>query len=151
MINVSLLKRLERTVLFAQCRIDLRNVLVINIALLRTASICPRMLRARFVSPMEPRYWKSAPSNASGSSSGRYWPGDGDTQIGDQSAGERVDPAMHRHGLAARPGLLDEDVRGDVPNLADDVELAKPVQALPIIDIGGELVSVIVGDFADRM
>jgi len=58
---------------------------------------------------------------------------------------------MHRHWLAARPGLLDEDVRGDVPNLADDVELAKPVQALPIIDIGGELVSVIVGDFADRM
>ena len=58
---------------------------------------------------------------------------------------------MHRQWLAARPGLLDEDVGGDVPSLAGNVELAKPVQPLPIVGVGGELVLVVVGDFADRM
>ena len=58
---------------------------------------------------------------------------------------------MHRQWLATHPGLLDEDVGGDVPNLADDVELAEAVQPLPIIGVGSELVLVVLGDFADRM
>lgn len=57
---------------------------------------------------------------------------------------------MHRESLAALPGLPDKEVRGDVQNLADDVELAESVQPFPLV-VGGELVLVVVGDLADRM
>src|SRR5262249_3079509 len=92
-----------------------------------------------------------ASRKASRSSSGRYRPGHGHVQIGDQPARQRVDPAMHRQGLAARPRLLDEDVGGNIPHLADDVQLAKPVQSLALVGAGGELVLAVVRDLADRM
>ena len=53
---------------------------------------------------------------------------------------------MHRQWLVARPGLLDEDIGGDVPDLAGDVELAEPVQPLPVVGIGGKLDPAVVRD-----
>ena len=45
-----------------------------------------------------------------------------------QAVGERIDPAVDAYLLAARPGLLHEDVRGDVPHLPHDVQLAQAVE-----------------------
>ncbi len=58
---------------------------------------------------------------------------------------------MHGQWLTASPSSLHEDIGGDVPDLADDVELAKPVQPLPRVAVGGELGLVVVGHLADRM
>src|SRR5262249_56155993 len=52
-----------------------------------------------------------------------------DVEVGHQTVGQRIDPAVHAEILAAGPGFLHEHVVGDVPHLADDVELAQAVEA----------------------
>ena len=58
---------------------------------------------------------------------------------------------MDRELLAARPGVLDEDVGGDVAHLADDVELAQAVEAAALVGDRLELVAMVVVDLADRV
>src|SRR5262245_62164828 len=74
-----------------------------------------------------------------------------DVEVGHQTVGERIDPAVHAEILAAGPGFLHEHVVGDVPHLADHVELAQAVQAAAFLRNGFELVAMVVPDFADRM
>src|SRR5271154_5706264 len=76
---------------------------------------------------------------------------DGDVQVVHQAGAQRIDPAVHREFLAAGPGILHEDVGGDVPDLALDVELAQAVEPRGAGLAGVELGAVVVGDLADRM
>ena len=55
---------------------------------------------------------------------------DGDAQVVHQPVAEPVAPAVHAQALAARPGVLHEDVGGDVLHLVDDVEFAQAVEAV---------------------
>lgn len=74
-----------------------------------------------------------------------------DIKVPHQAVGERIDPAMHRNLLPALPRRLHDDVAGDVPDLLDDIQLAKPVE--PRVWIGDriELVLVLAGSLADRV
>ena len=53
--------------------------------------------------------------------------------------------------LAARPGVLHEDVGRDVAHLAHDVQLAQAVEAGAPFGDRLELVAVLLEDLADRM
>ncbi len=64
---------------------------------------------------------------------------------------QRIDPAVHAERLAARPGVLDEDVGGDVAHLADHVQLAEPVETRCLVADGFELVAMVVMHLADRV
>src|SRR6516165_10286499 len=72
-------------------------------------------------------------------------------QILHQAVAERIDPAMDMKRLAAAPGLLHEDVGGDIAHLADDVELAEPVEAGAALGQRRQLVAMLVADLADGM
>src|SRR5262249_57250354 len=65
-----------------------------------------------------------------------------DVEVGHQTVGQRIDPAVHAEILAAGPGFLQEHVVGDVPHLADDVELAQAVEAGALLRNGFELVAM---------
>jgi hypothetical protein len=49
------------------------------------------------------------------------WPADCHGEVSDQTVDERIDPAVNREVLSARPGPLHDDVRRDVSYLPDDV------------------------------
>jgi hypothetical protein len=53
---------------------------------------------------------------------------------------------MDAEALAARPGVLDEHVGGDVPHLPHDVELAEAVELRAAVGDGVELAPVLVPD-----
>src|SRR5690348_4320844 len=72
-------------------------------------------------------------------------------EVAHKAIADRIDPAMDRELLPARPRLLHEDIRGDVAHLADDVELAQPVETLLGLGYGVELAAVIMRHFADGM
>ncbi len=74
-----------------------------------------------------------------------------DAQVVHEAVRQRVDPAVHAHGLAAAPGVLHEHVGGDVAHLADDVELAQAVHAAALVGDGLEFRAVDVRDLADGM
>jgi membrane peptidoglycan carboxypeptidase len=81
-----------------------------------------------------------APGDSEGADPGRLAPrqadqplivldiGDPDVEVVHQAVGQRIDPAVHGQRLAARPGVLDEDVGGDVAHLAGDVQLGQAIQ-----------------------
>src|SRR5258706_2223347 len=72
-------------------------------------------------------------------------------QVGHQAVAQGIDPAVDAERLAARPGVLDEDVRGDVGDLADDVELAQPLEPAALVADRLELGAVGGEDLADRV
>ena len=74
-----------------------------------------------------------------------------DAQVVHQARGERIDPAVDADLLATRPGVLDEDVRGDIAHLADDVQLAEPVQPCALVGDRLKLMAMVVADLADRV
>src|ERR1700722_15901168 len=76
---------------------------------------------------------------------------DGRVKILHEAVGECVDPAVDRERLAARPGVLDEHVRGDVADLAHDVEFAKAIEPRTLVRNRLELVAMDLEPFADRM
>src|SRR5690242_14880750 len=68
-----------------------------------------------------------------------------------QTIGERINPAVHRERLAARPGSLDRDDGRVVIVLPDDVELAQALEPGGFLLDRLELGTVIVKDLAERM
>src|ERR1035437_7933450 len=62
----------------------------------------------------------------------------GNLQIPKQTILKPVDPAMHRQGLAALPGILNDGRLRDVSHLLDDVEFAKPVTPPGLVGHGLE-------------
>src|SRR5258708_12940268 len=83
-----------------------------------------------------------------GSAAGRSF--DRQVQVGHQAVAQGIDPAVDAERLAARPGVVDEDVRGDVGDLADDVELAQPLEPAALVADRLELGAVGGEDLADR-
>ncbi|HTM27268.1 MAG TPA: hypothetical protein VL225_18845 [Vicinamibacterales bacterium] len=51
-------------------------------------------------------------------------------KIPQQSVTECVDPAVDRHGLSARPGILQDGRVADIPHLFDDVQLTQAIGAI---------------------
>src|SRR5262249_61214558 len=62
-----------------------------------------------------------------------------DVEVGHQTVGERIDPAVHAEILAAGPGLLHEHVVGDVPHLADQIGRASCRERVGVSGVGGSL------------
>ena len=56
-------------------------------------------------------------------------PADRHLEVRHKAVGKGINPTVDRKVLAARPGLLHENVGGDVAHLPDDVELAQAVEA----------------------
>ena len=77
--------------------------------------------------------------------------GDCHLEVPYDTVAERVDPAVDAKLLAARPGLLDENVGGDVPHLADDVQLAESVEAGAPVRDRFEFRAMLLPDLADRV
>src|SRR5215218_2731775 len=75
----------------------------------------------------------------------------GHIQISHETVGDRIDPAMHRKILAARPGVLHKDVRDDVLDLTHDIEFAQAVEAGAFIGESLEIMPVLMREFAHRM
>src|SRR3546814_4558992 len=62
---------------------------------------------------------------------------------------QAVNPAMHDHGLAPLPGILDDGGLANMRDLLDDIELAQPVVALLMIVNRLQPLFVPFGDIAD--
>src|SRR3546814_7230287 len=62
---------------------------------------------------------------------------------------QAVYPAMHDHGLAPLPGILDDGGLANMRDLLDDIELAQPVVALLMIVNRLQPLFVPFGDIAD--
>src|SRR5881397_3092123 len=52
---------------------------------------------------------------------------DGESGVSEQSITQRVQPAMDRQPMAARPGVLNDRRFGNVQGLLDDIQLAEAV------------------------
>src|SRR5450432_4088117 len=78
-------------------------------------------------------------------------PVDRHVEVGHQTRCNRIAPAVHAELLAARPGVLDENIGGDVAHVPDDVELAQTVEARARLGYLRQFMAVVVSDFADRM
>src|ERR1700722_8697497 len=76
---------------------------------------------------------------------------DGHVEVVHQAAAQRIDPAVDAERLAARPGILYENVGRHVADLADDVEFAQSVQSVPLNGDRIQHVAMLMGDLADRM
>src|SRR5579883_1187408 len=76
---------------------------------------------------------QGAASNATQPTSGAPghlpWAINRDVQVPDKPVTNRINPAMHRKLLAARPRVLDKHIRDNVPDLPDDVQLNQTVPA----------------------
>src|SRR5580700_6605637 len=72
-------------------------------------------------------------------------------EVPHQAVGQGIDPAVNAEILAARPSVLHEHVGGDVPDLADDVELAQAIEAGVPVGDRFELAAVRVENLANRM
>src|SRR5215469_18356265 len=79
------------------------------------------------------------------------WPAHRHLEIVHEAIRQRVDPAMDRDGLTARPGLPNEDVGGDIAHLAHDIELAEAVEARALLGDRLELGAMRAVDLADGM
>ena len=73
----------------------------------------------------------------------------GDAEVGHQPVLDRIDPAVDVQRLAARPGVLHEDVGGYVLHLPHDVQLHQAVPAGALVGQGVQLADMLLVHFAD--
>src|SRR5258708_38174524 len=97
------------------------------------------------------RVAKTSRSRAAGPPLARLRLAHGHAEISQQPVRECVDPAMDAERLTARPGVLHEDVGGDVAHLANHVELAEAIETGARIGDRVELVPMLVAHFTDGM
>src|SRR5579885_804160 len=76
---------------------------------------------------------------------------DRDVEVSDEPIPNRIDPAVHRKLLAARPCVLDKHVRGNVLDLPDDVQLDQAIPTGALIWQSLQFVPVLMMNFANGM